>query len=85
MVDLGTLGGTNSAAFGINDRGQIVGQSQTGAGADRAFLWTVKEGMVDLGTLGGGSSVAFGINNRGQIVGESQTGLGEYHAIFWAP
>jgi probable HAF family extracellular repeat protein len=29
MVDLGTLGGSGSAAFAVNDRGQVVGQSHT--------------------------------------------------------
>jgi probable HAF family extracellular repeat protein len=39
MVDLGTLGGKESAAVAINDRGQIAGTSDTVSGAHHAFLW----------------------------------------------
>jgi probable HAF family extracellular repeat protein len=39
MQDLGTLGGRDSFAFGINARGQIVGPSTTAAGDLHAVLW----------------------------------------------
>jgi probable HAF family extracellular repeat protein len=52
MIDLGTLGGSTSHANGINERGQIVGNSETTTGERHPFLW--EEGtMIDLGTLGG--------------------------------
>ncbi len=52
-VDLDTLDGTGSVAFGINTAGQVVGESQiSGVAAWHAFLW--QDGtMQDLGTLGG--------------------------------
>ena len=41
MVDLGTLGGTSSVANAINDRGQVVGRSQTPESlGGHAFVWT---------------------------------------------
>lgn len=80
--DLGALGSGWSAAFGINDRGQIVGYSQTGEGEIHAVLWTDGE-MIDLGTLGGELSVAFRINDRGQVLGSSTTASGESHLFLW--
>ena len=45
MVDLGTLGGTNSTATGISADGLVVvGHAQTGS-ATRAFRWTQGTGM----------------------------------------
>lgn len=70
-TDLGTLGGRNSNANGINDYGQIVGGSDNDAGQYHAFLYA-GGAMNDLGTLGGTTSEAFAINNHGLVVGQAQ-------------
>jgi probable HAF family extracellular repeat protein len=85
MTDLGTLGGTDSVAFGINDRGQVAGYAFGPAGSNpagfvHAFLW-LGGTTTDLGTLGGTYSVANGINDRGQVVGVSSTASGLEHAF----
>lgn len=76
-TDLGTLpGGASSAAFWINAKGWITGNSENGETDPlipglpevRAVLW--KHGKIhDLGTLGGNDSFAQAINDRGQITG----------------
>jgi probable HAF family extracellular repeat protein len=77
IIDLGTLGGTYSAAFSVNDSGQIAGLSNqvsglvTGRDIDRAFLWENGE-MFDLGTIEEcDHSAALSINDHGQIVGHA--------------
>jgi len=83
--DLGTLGGDDSAAFGLNALGQVVGQANSSAGMpDQAFLWTQSAGMVDLGTLGGASSAANAINASGQVAGQSEMANGFAHAFVWS-
>lgn len=82
LEDLGTLG-NYSAASGINDRGQVVGDTNVAsAGTDDAFLRTRHGGMRDLGTLGGGGASAQAINNFGSVVGGAFTNDG-YHAFAW--
>jgi len=99
ITDLGTLGGNNSGPWGINDRGQVVGWSDTpdidpnsGFPTFHAFLWN-KGVMHDLGTLGGPNSQPGlgGINSGSKVVGESQTSAVdqsnppflELHAFLW--
>ena len=71
ITDLGTLGGTYSAAFGINNSGEVVGQAITSDGQAHAFVYNSGVPMQDLGTLGGTVSCAFGVNQGGQVVGYS--------------
>jgi probable HAF family extracellular repeat protein len=87
LTDLGTLGGNQSSANAVNNRGQVAGAALNtipdpyssiffipGATQAHAFRWTESQGMQDLGTLGSGNdSAAFSINNRGQIAGASFT------------
>ena len=72
MTDLGTLGGIQSRASAINDKGEVVGTSTTVQGYNHAFIWHPDIGMVDLGTLGGRDSSANAISNAGQVVGWSE-------------
>lgn len=82
-IELGTLGGNNSMARGLNDEGQVVGDSTTVVGKNRAFRWT-NGLMVDLGVLPGfDSSGASAINNQGQVVGWIYPAAGETHAALW--
>lgn len=76
VTDLGGLQGADySAAYSINESGDVVGGSRTGpsSGAPtHAFLYH-QGAMTDLGTLAGdSSSSANSINDSGQIVGVSQ-------------
>jgi probable HAF family extracellular repeat protein len=95
MVNLGTSGEPDqskppeemySYAFGINNKGEIVGEVD-----NLAFLWTKKQGMVLLNPLlptWQWWSTAWDINDYGQIVGSGQadhsvSDIREYHAMLW--
>jgi probable HAF family extracellular repeat protein len=98
---LGTLGGSASAGYGINDYGQAVGWSQIvdsppGYLPSHAFLWTpttagATQGMIiDLGALnsnpGYNNSGAFAVNGQGVVTGETATTInGWIHAFVWTP
>lgn len=71
LVDLGTLGGLQSSANAINEKGSVVGWSYTnGIAGKSAYLWRPGLGMTNLGNLGGDTE-AFDINIADQVVGRS--------------
>jgi probable HAF family extracellular repeat protein len=84
LVDLGTLGGTESRAFAINESGQVVGWSTAADKHPHAFVWTVDKGIVDLGARDGDvESAALAINDAGLIVGSSARVPGATAAVAW--
>ena len=87
-IDLGTLGGTNSAIFQYNHgrAGQFVGWSETsntdpndenycGFGTSNICLGFSWQGgkMRSLPTLGGNNDQTNDVNERGQIAGDSES------------
>jgi probable HAF family extracellular repeat protein len=81
VLELGTLGGSDSYTKGINDDGVVVGSAQDGKGHWRAFLVRKGERMRDLGTLGGGSSYGTAVNASGQAAGFADTADGYFRAF----
>ena len=90
-IDIGTpgLGGPNSAAFGVNEFGQAVGQAETSGPNAEDFCGFNSYGfasstacrpflwqdgvMTKLPTLGGENGFANTINNRGEVAGIAET------------
>jgi len=72
--------GPNSSAYGINDRGQVVGSWP-------AFVWSPSSPNTSSGTLVmlDGMEQCLDINNQGQIAGALLSGYGGSHAALWTP
>ena len=84
LIDIGTLGGSKSAGNGINNYGQITGESFIiGDSAKHAFIFEGNS-MRDIGTLGGSDSSGNDINDLGHVTGWSDTtGDGAIHAFIY--
>jgi probable HAF family extracellular repeat protein len=79
---LPTLGGFTSEGLGINEAGDVVGDSMRPSSFDeQAVLWRAGGTLVELGTFGGSRSSARDVNNHGQIVGYAQNAGGEPRAF----
>jgi probable HAF family extracellular repeat protein len=83
-------GASSAEAYGINNRGEVVGFSlfcdlinnQCQNSRTRAFVYS-KSGYTILGTLGGRDSLAFAINDFGQVTGYSDTAQSQRHAFIY--
>ena len=97
MQDLGTLGGPDSAAFLVNQQGQVAGASDvdfnvnavTGGPTVHPFLWEHGK-MLDLVAdappemFGGTFGIAAWLNERGQVLGTMNlTGDTTWHSFLW--
>src|SRR5260370_339256 len=97
MQDLGTLGGPDSAAFLVNQSGQVAGTSDvdfnvntvTGGPTVHPFLWENGK-MLDLVAgappemFGGTFGIAAWLNERGQVLGTMNlTGDTTWHSFLW--
>jgi probable HAF family extracellular repeat protein len=72
MLDMGTLGGTVGSPSAMNNRGQVVGQSNlAGDLTYHPFIWSKGGGMQDLRTLGGDTGETQWINDAGDVVGKA--------------
>lgn len=86
-------GDTVGFAYGINDKGQVVGASgtcsntslpPTGPGAPHAILWEADGTPTDLGSLAGvAPNIAGSINNLGEVSGTSAATDGTIHSFLW--
>jgi probable HAF family extracellular repeat protein len=81
FTDLGTLSGSRSFGTGINNAGQVVGNSTYEGGGnfnDHAFIW--QDGvMTELSGFSGQNYYAQGINDVGQVIVLSNLN----HAYIW--
>jgi probable HAF family extracellular repeat protein len=83
MIDVGTLGGVCGYATDLNNRGQVIGNSDlAGDLTFHPFSWTKSGGMKDLGTFGGDNGKARSLNDAGEIVGKADFPGNQLHDAF---
>jgi probable HAF family extracellular repeat protein len=94
LQNLGTLGGPDSCAYWINQRGEVAGMSftnskinpSTGFPTTHPFVWNGRR-ILDVGSLGGTLALGAGVvplNDRGEMVGFSNlAGDATFHPFRW--
>jgi probable HAF family extracellular repeat protein len=88
-ISLGSLGGTNGAAYALNNSNQVVGWSQIASGAQHAFLYS-NGTMQDLNLLipplsGVTLTSAVGIDSAGEIVAFGTDASGQSNEYLLTP
>lgn len=84
LIDLGTLGGDDSSAQGINDLGEVCGWSMRADGSYEAFIYK-NSTLSGLGVPEDATdSFALGINEKSEIVGFVKLDSGNERAVLFA-
>jgi probable HAF family extracellular repeat protein len=85
LMDLGSLGGTFGVPVGLNNRGQVIGQSNLAGDQNfDPFLWDGKE-LIDMFTagIGGNFLLANSINDAGEVIGAAAFQNHPFDAAIW--
>ncbi len=83
ITDLGTLGGSQSKAFGVNRFARVVGESDIAGGAKRPFSWDSGT-LTDLTNFGGTIGSAYSVNDIGHAVGAADNAVSQTHPFIWS-
>ncbi len=83
ITDLGSLGGSSSTGYQMNDAGTVVGWAETLTGNQQAFASLDGGSPQTLPSPGASDSYAFGINGANVIVGVSYIN-GQPHGTIWS-
>ena len=84
LIDLGTLGGDDSSAQGINDLGEVCGWSMREDGSYEAFIYK-NSTLSGLGSpIDATDSFAFGINEKSDVVGFAKSASGNERAVLFS-
>jgi probable HAF family extracellular repeat protein len=84
ITRLPTAQGANSAALGINNKGEVVGYSFQGEDYHAFLYFSSDQSLTDVGSFGGKINAACAINNAGQVTGYSQDGNGNLMAFVFS-
>jgi probable HAF family extracellular repeat protein len=85
ITDMGSLGGDCGWPNGMNNAGEVIGDSTpAGDGLTLPFLWTKQTGMQALSVTSSGTTggEAYAINDAGQVVGYGQNPTYAF-ALLW--
>ncbi len=89
FTDLAMPGASATNAFGLNDRGEVVGTYTVGTGSSavtHGFTWTARHGFNTVDDPHGvGTTTVNGVNNAGDLVGFYTDGAGNVDGMLATP
>jgi uncharacterized membrane protein len=83
VTEVGTLGGPQSNANGMNNCGSVVGDSLPANSLSNHPFYYDGSQPVDMGTFGGGSGTATAVNFSGEACGAADLSNGTTHPFVW--